>query len=186
MVIQIFYAIRFLFRINQYVKGQCPGGKMCSIGKYRKKVIGLEPTFWAGVSGSCFLLLQNLVRISTHDLSRWQAFYAHYILLDSLMYLFYISIFCFACLNDIPSVSDTPRKVVFYVSRPTALEPRRPTRWKDSASDPVPGSSTQTEHVNKKPNIKIPKLTHVQEYACADRQMTSTSKQHRFVYLTKN
>ena len=189
IVIQIFYATRFLFRMNRYINGRCPGGKMCSIGKYRRNIVGLNPTFWFGVSGSCFLLLQNLVRILTHGLSRWQAFYANFILLDSLIYLFYISIFCFACIEDIPSVSETSKTVVFYVSRPTVLEPRRPKRFQD----PVPGTSTQIirpkechqQNKNKNLNIKIPKLTHVRAHASAEMQLPSTSKQHRFIYLTK-
>ena len=126
IVIQIFYTVKFYFRMTR-CNGQCPGGKMSSIGKYRRNILGLETTFWAGVSGSCFLLLQNLVRfVSVNYLSRWHAFYANFIMLDSLIFLFYVSIFCFVCLKDIPSVSDPPRKIVFYVSRPTVLEPRRP------------------------------------------------------------
>ena len=143
IAIQIFYATRFLYRMTRYINGQCPGGKMCSIGKYRRNVLGLKSTFWAGVSGSCFLLLQNFVRIVTeHNLSRWHAFYANFIILDSLIYLFYISIFSFARLKDLPSVSDTPRNVVFYVSRPTEWEPRRPkNQFKDSFR--VAGKRTQ-------------------------------------------
>ena len=216
IVIQIFYATRFLFRMNRYINGRCPGGKMCSIGKYRRNIVGLNPTFWFGVSGSCFLLLQNIVRIITHGLSRWQAFYANFILLDSLIYLFYISIFCLACIEDIPSVSETSKTIVFYVSRPTVLEPRRPKRFQNPSPDPVPGTSTQIvrpggfellrlqrtafpsmgtvqrspkachqQNKNKNPNIKIPKLTHVKAHASAEMQLPSTSKQHRFIYLTK-
>ena len=231
LVIQIFYASRFLYRMTRYINGQCPAGKMCSIGKYQRNVLGLESTFWAGLSGSCFMLLQNIVRIVTEqNLNRWDAFYANFILLDSLIYLFYISIFSFACsLKDIPSVSDTPRKVVFYVSRPREWEPRRPKQqFEGSASLQVQASSSSQivrrerfkvpmmmqktvdssfgavqhfvtihqspnpchqnqnrGHQDKKPNVRIPKLTHIKEYASADRQLTKTSK-HRFSYFTKN
>ena len=231
LVIQIFYAARFLYRMTRYINGQCPAGKMCSIGKYQRNILGLWSTFWAGLSGSCFMLLQNCVRIVTEqNLNRWDAFYANFILLDSLIYIFYISIFSFALsLKDIPSVSDVPRKVVFYVSRPSEWEPRRPKKhYQDSASLQAQGSSSSqivkaeihevptmmrktedssfgaVQHVvtihqsenschqnqnranqDKKPNVGIPKLTHVREYASAHRQLPKTSK-HRFSYLTKN
>ena len=119
---------------------------MSSIGKYRRNILGLKSTFWAGVSLTAFPLVQNIVRtVTEHNLSRWQAFYAHFIFLDSLLYLFCTSIFWVACLKEVPSVSDTPRKVTFYVSRPTEWEPRRPkSKFKDAVSLPVPGkSSTQ-------------------------------------------
>ena len=144
IVIQIFYAVKFYIQMTRYINGQCPGGKMSSIGKYRRNILGLQTTFWAGVSGSCFLLLQNLVRfVSVHYLSRWHAFYANFIMLDSLIFLFYVSIFCFVCLKDIPSVSDPPRRIVFYVSRPTVLEPRRPRNQVQDSEFRVAGQSTQ-------------------------------------------
>ena len=154
IVIQIFYAVKFYIQMTRYINGQCPGGKMSSIGKYRRNILGLQTTFWAGVSGSCFLLLQNLVRfVSVHYLSRWHAFYANFIILDSLIFLFYVSIFCFVCLKDIPSVSDPPRKIVFYVSRPTVLEPRRPrNKLQEDSEFRVAGQITQ----NAKDKILTP------------------------------
>ena len=144
LLIQIFYSVRFLYRMTRYINGQCPGGKMSSIGKYRRNILGLKSTFWAGVSGSLFPLIQNILRtVTEHSLSRWHAFYANFIILDSLLYLFYISIFFVASLKDLPSVSDPPRKTTFYASRPTELEPRRPkTQFKVSGLPPVPNNSS--------------------------------------------
>ena len=186
IVIQIFYAARFLYRMTRYIDEQCPGGKMCSIGKYRRNILGLKSTFWAGISGSCFLLLQNIVRIVTeHNLAKWQAFYANFIFLDSLIYLFYFLIFSFALLRDIPSVSDTPRKVVFYVSKPTELEPRRPKNQLFTIYQSPNSSHQKIGHQDKNLNVRIQKLTLVREFASADKQLPQTSK-HRFIYLTKN
>ena len=144
LLIQIFYSVRFFYRMTRYTKGQCPRGKMSSIGKYQRNILGLKSTFWAGVSGSLFPLIQNILRtVTEHALSRWHAFYANFIILDSLLYLFYISIFLVASLKDVPSVSDPPRKTTFYASRPTKLEPRRPkTQFKVSGLPPVPNSSS--------------------------------------------
>ena len=122
---------------------------MSSIGKYRRNVLGLKSTFWAGVSGSFFPLLQNIVRaVTEHNLSRWHAFYVNFIFLDSLLYLFYISIFWVACLKEVQSVPDIPRNITFYASRPAKWEPRRPKiDLKDSGSVPVPGNSSSTQIV---------------------------------------
>ena len=141
------YTLRFVHKANSFVEGQCPGGKMCAIGKYRRNVLSLKSTFWAALSGSIFPSLDYFVRFLTRSLSKWPAFYVNFIFLDSLLYLFYIILFLVSQVEDIPSVVETPRRTTFYVSKPRQLEPRRsyqPVRVHQSQSSP---SKTDTGNV---------------------------------------
>ena len=146
--------------------GQCPGGKMSSIGKYQRNILGLKSTFWAGVSGS-FFPLQNIVRaVTEHNLSRWHAFYVNFIFLDSLLYLFKAGGF-----EDVPmmrkTVDSAPQHLVTIYQSPNSC-------------------CQKIGHQDaKKLNIRKPKLIHVRENASADGQIPNTSK-HRFIYLTKH
>ena len=146
-LVQMSYTLRFVHKANSFVEGQCPGGKMCAIGKYRRNVLSLKSTFWAALSGSIFPSLDYSVRFLTRSLSKWPAFYVNFIFLDSLLYLFYIILFLVSQVEAIPSVVETPRRTTFYVSKPRQLEPRRsyqPVRVHQSQSSP---SKTDTGNV---------------------------------------
>ena len=136
-VVQIIYTLRFLRQVNKFVGGQCPAGKMCSIGKYRRNVFGLKETFWAALLGSFFPILDYFVRFLSRTLSKRRAFYVNFIVLDSLVHLFYVSILLFSQKQDIPSIEETPRRVVFYVSKPARLEPRRWCSANDISPNPI-------------------------------------------------
>ena len=145
-LVQMSYTLRFVHKANSFVEGQCPGGKMCAIGKYRRNVLSLKSTFWAALSGSIFPSLDYSVRFLTRSLSKWPAFYVNFIFLDSLLYLFYIILFLVSQVEAIPSVVETPRRTTFYVSKPRQLEPRRsyqPVRVQQSQS-----SSSKTDSGN--------------------------------------
>ena len=145
-LVQMSYTLRFVHKANSFVEGQCPGGKMCAIGKYRRNVLSLKSTFWAALSGSIFPSLDYSVRFLTRSLSKWPSFYVNFIFLDSLLYLFYIILFLVSQVEAIPSVMETPRRTTFYVSKPRQLEPRRsyqPVRVQQSQS-----SSSKTDSGN--------------------------------------
>ena len=124
-VVEIIYTMRFVRQVNKFVDGQCPGRKMSSIGKYRRNILGLQSTFWAALFGAFFPLLDYFVRFLSRTLTKWQAFYVNFVILDSIVYLFYVSILVVAWMHHIPNLKETPRRIVFYVSKPQKLEPRR-------------------------------------------------------------
>ena len=124
-IVEIIYTLRFVHKVNKFVDGHCPGRKMSSIGKYRRNILGLQSTFWAALCGASFPILDYFVRFLSQSFSKWEAFYVNFIILDGIVYLFYVSILVVAWLQDIPSLKETPRRIVFYVSKPQKIEPRR-------------------------------------------------------------
>ena len=142
-VVEIIYTWRFVRQVNRFVDGQCPGGKMCSIGKYRRNILGLQMTYWAALCGASFPLLDYFVRFLSRTLGKWQAFYVNFIILDSIVYFFYVSIFVVAQMQYIPSIEETPRRTVFYVSKPQKLEPRRWYNVNVDASNPIADQNKQ-------------------------------------------
>ena len=171
-IVEIIYTLRFVHKVNKFVDGHCPGRKMSSIGKYRRNILGLQSTFWAALCGASFPVVDYFVRFLSQSLNKWEAFYVNFFILDGIVYLFYVSILVVALMEDIPSLKEGPRRIVFYVSKPQKLEPRRccgavsnpkavQTNLIGQTSSWSSNSRNQTDpsiHVTK-----IPKITKVKE-----------------------
>ena len=179
LVVQMIYTVRFVRQANRFVAGQCPAGKMCSIGKYRRNIFGMESTFRAALCGSAFPLLDYCVRFLSRTLNKWQAFYINFIILDSIVYIAFVSILVVAHLQSIPCIIETPRRTMFYVTKPQKLEPRR----RYDASNPITDQINRVETIccssspsyqpDQTIHVPVPKITKVKE-----RDQNSQSKEN--------
>ena len=126
LIVQLFYTIRFVRRIRRFVMGQCPRNILSSIGKYRRNVANLYWEFWCSVLWSFFPSIDFTLRKISMAYIPHFAFFVNFVLIDSVLYLFFILLFLALCQSDIPSKVET-KKHPFYVTDPKHLEPRRPT-----------------------------------------------------------
>ena len=126
LIVQLFYTIRFVQRIRSFVKGQCPRNILSSIGKYRRNVANLYWEFWCSVLWSFFPSIDFILRKISMAYIPHFAFFVNFVLIDSVLYFFFIVLFLALCQSDIPSKAET-KKHPFYVAHPKHLEPRRPT-----------------------------------------------------------
>ena len=127
LIVQLVYTIRFVKRVRRYVKGHCPRNKMSSIGKYRRNVVNMHWEFGCSVLGSCFPSIDYALRKISMTYIPQFAFLVNFVLIDSMVYLFYIFLFFALRRNDIPTKRELPAKCTFYISHPKHLEPRRST-----------------------------------------------------------
>ena len=125
LVVQLVYTLRFVKRIRKYVQGQCPRNILSSIGRYRRNVVDLRLEFWCSVLGSCFPGIDYAVRKISMNQTPAVAFFVNFVLLDGLLYLFFVSFFFALSRCEIPSRKVVLKNYSFYVSRPQQLEPRR-------------------------------------------------------------
>ena len=132
LIVQLFYTIRFVRRIRRFVKGQCPRNILSSIGKYRRNVANLYWEFWCSVLWSFFPSIDFTLRKISMAYIPHFAFFVNFVLIDSVLYLFFIVLFLALCQSDIPSKAELPTKRHFYVTVPKRLEPRRLTSNKCS------------------------------------------------------
>ena len=79
MILIIFYILRFVFKAKSFVHGQCPGGKMCSIGKFRRNVLGLSATTFVALFLQCFFCALTFIRELTQDLDESKAFFVNFV-----------------------------------------------------------------------------------------------------------
>ena len=127
LIVQLFYTIRFVRRIRRFVKGQCPRNILSSIGKYRRNVANLYWEFWCSVLWSFFPSIDFTLRKISMAYIPHFAFFVNFVLIDSVLYLFFIVLFLALCQSDIPSKAELTKKHYFYVTDPKHLEPRRST-----------------------------------------------------------
>ena len=127
LIVQLFYTIRFVRRIRRFVKGQCPRNILSSIGKYRRNVANLYWEFWCSVLWSFFPSIDFTLRKISMAYIPHFAFFVNFVLIDSVLYLFFIVLFLALCQSDIPSKAEMSKKRPFYVTDPKRLEPRRST-----------------------------------------------------------
>ena len=125
LVVQFLYTLSFVKRIRKYVFGQCPGNNFSSIGRYRRNIVNLRWEFWCSVLGSCFPGVDYVVRKISMSQNPTFAFIVNFVLLDSVLYLFFMVFFLSVRREPIPSKEEAPKKCSFYVSKPRYLEPRR-------------------------------------------------------------
>ena len=126
MAIQVFYVLRFVRKIKSFVHSQCPGGKMCSIGKFHRNVISLRTTSFVALILDCFFFGLPFIRELTQDLDNSKAFFVNFVVFDGLVYLLAFGVFISARNHDIPTRKDSAKCVNFYVSKVQVLQPRRP------------------------------------------------------------
>ena len=126
MVIMVFYILRFVHKVKSFVHGQCPGGKMCSIGKFQRNVISLRMTTFIALILHCFFFVLTFIRELTQNLDKSKAFFVNFVVFDGLIYLLAFCVFIFARNHDMPTRKDAAKKVDFYVSKVQVLQPRRP------------------------------------------------------------
>ena len=124
-VVQLVYTLRFVRRIRKYVLGQCPRNILSSIGRYPRNVVNLRLEFWCSVLGSCFPSLDYAVRRISMNQTPAFAFFVNFVLLDGLLYLFFVGLFFALSRNEVPSKRVTPENYFIHVSPPQQLEPRR-------------------------------------------------------------
>ena len=134
LVVQLLYTLSFVRRIRKYVLGQCPGNNLSSIGRYRRNVVDLRWEFWCSVLGSSFPGLDYVVRKISMTQTPKFAFFVNFVLLDSMLYLFFIIFFFSVSRLPIPSKKKAQQKCSFYVfPQPQEyLEPRRSEQIKPS------------------------------------------------------
>ena len=125
LIVQLFYTIRFVRRIRRFVKGQCPRNILSSIGKYRRNVANLYWEFWCSVLWSFFPSIDFTLRKISMAYIPHFAFFVNFVLIDSVLYLFYIVLFLALCQSDIPSKAELTKRHPFYVTYPKHLTPRR-------------------------------------------------------------
>ena len=70
-VVEIIYTCRFVRQVNKFVDGHCPGGKICSIGKYRRNILGLQSSYWAALCGASIPLVSSDRSSCTDDGPRY-------------------------------------------------------------------------------------------------------------------
>ena len=148
-VVQLVYTLRFVRRIRKYVLGQCPRNILSSIGRYRRNIVNLRLEFWCSVLGSCFPGLDYAVRRISMNQTPAFAFFVNFVLLDGLLYLFFVSLSFALSRYDIPSKGVIQEKYFFYVSRPQHLEPRR-------SGHILTSSLTEDSNVSESPFPRIP------------------------------
>ena len=107
-VVQLVYTLRFVRRIRKYVLGQCPRNILSSIGRYPRNVVNLRLEFWCSVLGSCFPSLDYAVRRISMNQTPAFAFFVNFVLLDGLLYLFFVGLFFALSRNEVPSKRVTP------------------------------------------------------------------------------
>ena len=151
MVLMIFYILRFVCKAKSFVHGQCSGGKMCSIGKFQRNVIGLRITCFVALILPCLIFVLTFIRELTQNMDKTKAFFVNFVLFDGLIYLLAFGIFLFARSHDIPTRKDAAKHVDFYVSKVQVLKPRKP----DNFSVPSQCYLNQVDQIS--PNTTIPK-----------------------------
>ena len=123
-IMQFIYTIFFYSRIKRYVKRY--GQKLCAIGMYKRNCKTLKTTVCCAILGCCFPYFNFMFRDVITRSDTFAQFVAHFLFVDICIDLFYTGLFLFTAVDDIPSMEETPRRTVFYVSKPKNLEPRRP------------------------------------------------------------
>ena len=126
MVLAVFYILRFVHKVKSFVHGQCPGGKISSIGKFQRNVISLRMTSFIALILHCFFFVLTFMRELTQNLDKSKAFFVNFVVLDGFVYLLAFCIFIFARNHDMPTRKDAAKNVDFYVSKVQVLQPRRP------------------------------------------------------------
>ena len=126
MVLAVFYILRFVHKVKSFVHGQCPGGKISSIGKFQRNVISLRMTSFIALILHCFFFVLTFMRELTQNLDKSKAFFVNFVVLDGFVYLLAFCIFIFARNHDMPTRKDAAKNVDFYVSKVEVMQPRRP------------------------------------------------------------
>ena len=95
MYITIFYLLVYIARkISKYKKGQCPKGKMSSIGKYRRNAYSYLESLWLVFRWSFYSLLDVIMLIVYNtfqtQLGALGIFYLNNVIMFSWTELFYI------------------------------------------------------------------------------------------------
>ena len=153
-IIQFTYTFYFYWRIRRYVRKY--GRKLCAIGKYKRNCNTLKTTAPFAILGCCFPNFNYLFRdvITRSDASAQLVFIAQFLFADLCIDLFYTSLYFLSANDDIPSIEETPRRILFYVSRPKYLEPRRPESIGANPTSKTPKTCTV-----KPSDFRVPSVT---------------------------
>ena len=155
LIIQFIYTLFFYSRIRRYV--QRYGQKLSAIGKYKRNCKTLKTTVCCAILGCCFPNFNYMFRDVVTRSDTFAQFVAHFLFVDICIDLFYTSLFLFTAKEDIPSMEETPRRILFYVSKPKNLEPRRPESVFPNLNRSDGMNSTESRTCKVKPSdIQIP------------------------------
>ena len=133
MALMAFYMVRFVRRVKKYVHGQCPQGRMSSIGKYQRNVIDLNTTYIIALILHCFTFVIKFFRQPTQNLDKSSAFLINFIVFDSFIYILSGCVFLHVRSQEIPDRKDAATN--FYASKAQVLQPRRPDHFQSQSSN---------------------------------------------------
>ena len=155
LILQTMYTLFFYFRIIRYV--QRYGQRLCAIGRYKRNCKTLKTTVCHAILVSCFPNLNIVIRNVITRSDNFAQYVAQFLFVDVCIDLFYIGLFLFTARDDVPSMEETPRRTLFYVSKPKYLEPRRPEGvFPILARIDGTNSTGSRSCKDKPPNIQIP------------------------------
>ena len=154
MALMAFYMVRFVRRVKKYVHGQCPRGRMSSIGKYQRNVIDLNTTYTIALILHCFTFVIKFFRQPTQNLDKSNAFLINFIVFDSFIYILSCCVFLHARSQEIPDRKDVASVAQFYASKAQVLQPRRPAHFQSQSSNQT---NVPMTYLVTPVNLKYPK-----------------------------
>ena len=157
MGLMAFYMVRFVHQVKTYAYGQCPRGKMSSIGKYQRNVIDLNATFIIALVLHCFTFVIKFLRQPTKNLDNSDAFFVNFIVFDGFIYLLSCCVILHARGQEIPDRKDAAVDVEFYVTKPRVLQPRRPDHLWSQCSNQTNFPKNNLETPEGPDRLKYPK-----------------------------
>ena len=153
-MLQLIYTVWYYWRSQRYARRY--GSRLCAIGMYRRNCNSLKMTTIFALIGCVFPNIKMSLRDMILDSKTHAQYVAQFLFGDICYDVIFVVLFLLSAKEDIPSEKETPRRTIFYVSKPKTLEPRRPSVGLKSASqDPEP-ATVHKEKLN--PHIKIPSV----------------------------
>ena len=151
-MLQLIYTVWYYRRSQRYARRYGP--RLCAIGMYRRNCNSLKTTTIFTLIGCVFPNIKMGFRDMISESETHAQYVAQFLFGDISYDVIFVVLFFLSAKEDIPSEKETPRRTIFYVSKPKTLEPRRPSVGLKSAS-PDPGPATVLKE-NVNPDIKVP------------------------------
>ena len=151
-MLQLIYTVWYYWRSQRYARRYGP--RLCAIGMYRRNCNSLKTTTIFALIGCVFPNIKMSARDMILDSKTHAQYVAQFLFGDICYDVIFVVLFFLSAKEDIPSEKETPRRTIFYVSKPKTLEPRRPSvGLKPASPDPEPATLHKE---NVKPDIKVP------------------------------
>ena len=153
-MLQLIYTVWYYWRSQRYARRYGP--RLCAIGMYRRNCNSLKMTTIFALIGCVFPNIKMSLRDMILDSKTHAQYVAQFLFGDICYDVIFVLLFLLSAKEDIPSEKETPRRTIFYVSKPKTLEPRRPSVGLKSASPDLEPATVHKEKLN--PHIKIPSV----------------------------